>query len=604
MRRILLALILTVAACSSPTPGSGWRLLEHGDEVERRWPEGVSHEPPVAIRRATIAPSKRFKLYEVEMRDARAGRDARVALLAPAGTSYEVGVRLPPEPELRLALGYLQLPEAPPEELTFRVSVRTADEAAVTILDESLAIEAEGAWRDRILPLDRWQGREVLLRFATAGAAAWGAWGAPEITRRDGRATGWNLVLISLDTLRADHLGCYGYHRQTSPNLDALAARGIRFATVVSQCPWTRPSHKALFSGVYPASRGGLDSPFLAQILWQAGYRTGALTGGGQVDHKLGFMAGFETYRVQDWLHRPELVLRWLEADRGRPGFLFLHTYEVHDAYTDRRFAEGMPRGRLPESFAKQTWWHYRRLAEEERAYVEALYDGDIAFTDDRLGVLLRELQDAGLLRRTVIVVTSDHGEQFWEHGSWRHGSTMYDHDLLVPLIVHLPPGLRARVGGEQATVGAVIEQQVSLVDIYPTLLDLLDIELDHEIHGRSVLPLLAGRELEPGRAFAENTNIRTWERKTLRTDRYKFILSYPKKANEGGGTTWELYDLARDPGERHNLVERHPEAAARLFAEIEAIRGRHEQLEEELPADISPQLRREIEALGYFGVD
>ncbi len=606
MRPFLLPFGLISIACGSPSPEPPWRILEHGDQVKRQWPEGVPRKPPADLRRSQIGRSRRFRPYEVEMPNGPAVRDARVALLAPAGSTYEVGVRLPRDPVLQLALGYLLLPEAPPGDLTFRVSIRTSEGAAVTILDESVVIDGEGTWRDRAVPLDRWEGREVVLRFATAGGKAWGAWGAPEIYSREDHQTGWSVVLISLDTLRADHLSCYGYRRKTSPNLDALAARGFRFATAVSQSPWTRPSHQALLTGIYPASSGGLKSPWLAKVLWEAGYRTGAFTGGAQVDRKFGFMGGFESYRVVDWLRHPEAVIRWLEKGRGRPSFLFLHTYEIHDAYTDRRYAEGMPAGDLPGFFSAKIWWRRQRrgLSKEEQAYVEALYDGDIAFTDGRLGHLLGQLEEKGLLERAIIVVTSDHGEQFWEHGSWRHGFTMYDHQLLVPLIVELPPGLRERVGGGRVSPGAVIEQQVSLVDLYPTLLDLLDVELGHEVHGRSLLPLLAGTEMAPRKAFSENTNIRMWESKALRTERYKFILNYPITENRGGVANWELYDLTRDPNEQQNLVEHHPEAVARLLAEIQAIRGKDEQLAEEVPADISPKLRRELEALGYIGVD
>ena len=180
----------------------------------------------------------------------------------------------------------------------------------------------------------------------------------------------------------------------------------------------------------------------------------------------------------------------------------------------------------------------------------------------------------------------------------------MFDHQLLVPLIIYLPPGLRERLGDGRATPGGVIEQQVSLVDLYPTILDLLGIDLEHEVHGRSLVPYLAGAEMAPRPAFSEKTNSGSFERKALRTERYKFIYSYPKESNQEGVAHWQLYDLARDPGEQQDIAGQHPGAVARLLGEIDTIRGGHQLLAIEVPADIDPSLRRELEALGYLGFE
>jgi arylsulfatase A-like enzyme len=199
------------------------------------------------------------------------------------------------------------------------------------------------------------------------------------------------------------------------------------------------------------------------------------------------------------------------------------------------------------------------------------------------------------------VVVTSDHGEQLWEHGSWRHGQNLYDEQILVPLLLRLPPALARELGVEP---GTVVERQVELVDLYPTLLDLLGVAREHPVQGRSLLPLLTGGEWTPRDAFAEHTNIKTWERKAFRSDRFKFVKSIPRPTRRARGATpyFELYDLRRDPEERTDLSERHAEVVERLDERLRALGASLQGLEDELPEDLDPELRKQLEALGYLG--
>jgi arylsulfatase A-like enzyme len=213
---------------------------------------------------------------------------------------------------------------------------------------------------------------------------------------------------------------------------------------------------------------------------------------------------------------------------------------------------------------------------------------------------LLDGIAARGFMDRTIIVVTSDHGEQLWEHGGFRHGQTMYDHQLLVPLILYLPPGLRRELGGGAATEGLVIEDQVRLIDLYPTLLELLGVPLDHTLHGRSLVPLLKGESLPPVDAFAENTNGRL-EMKALRSARYKFIRAYPTDPVEG---EIALFDLSQDPHEQHNIADRMPELTEALRQRIDALTSGdlHTAREQEVPEGLDPELEAQLEALGYLG--
>lgn len=615
MRRALALAALTTALVAGLAAGCGGaggapppvRLLDPAVAVEAAGPI-PSYEPPAGVGTAIGATPAPGALQRVAMVGAR-GWDSREALVGGEGTRYRVRVRLPSRPALRLGLGYVPPPEGEGGgEVRHRVSVRPAGGstgAGEVVLDEAVPVAARAGWRDREVDLGRWAGEEVVLELETAATEGrLAAWSAPEVVGLDGRPEGWDLLLISLDTLRADHLGCYGYGRPTSPELDALAAGGVRFATAVAQAPWTRPSHRSLLTGVYPASHGGLRPPLLAEVLWRAGYRTTAITGGGQIDPRFGFDRGFESYRIDEWVDAPERVVHALEDHHGRKQFLFLHTYRIHDPYSETRFVEGRARGRIGESFGEKDWVALGKdLTPIEQEYVEGLYDGGIAETDRALGAIFRSMAERGLLDRTVVVVTSDHGEQFWEHGSWRHGQNLYDHQLLVPLILHLPPRLARTLDAR----GRVVDDQVELVDLYPTLLELLEVPLEHPVQGRSLVPLLEGGELPPRDAFAENTNIRSFERKAFRTPRFKFVKSIPRQAARARGVeepSYELFDLRRDPREQRDVSARHPELVELLEQRLQTLSAGLAGLDEEVPEGLPEDLRKRLEALGYLGGD
>jgi arylsulfatase A-like enzyme len=418
----------------------------------------------------------------------------------------------------------------------------------------------------------------------------WAAWSSPEIASRGVEEKSWNVILIMLDTLRADRLGVYGYSRPTSPNLDAFAERSLRFAQVVSQSPWTRPSHRALFTALYPASTQGLDSHPLASILWRAGYRTTALTAGGYIHSKFGFDAGFDSYRVSDWLNDLGSVAPVLEEPRSH--FLFLHTYEIHDPFTHEELATGMPSGRARPGFSNKLFRDIRPLTEEEVLYVNALYDSGVAFTDRRLGELFEVWERDGVFDSSIVIITSDHGEELWDHGGFRHGKKMYDHQLLVPLIVWLPPEMGSSL--KAYSEGKVVQDQVRLIDLYPTVLDLLGISLEHQVQGRSLMPILEGRELPELDAYSEAT-ITTVQLVSLRSPQYKFIQTV-----DGAGP--QLFNLEMDEAETQNLADSSGDLLDLLRQRIRAIRSGERRPEDVIdPNELDPELREQLKALGYI---
>ena len=611
--RAVLAAALLAAACGGEAPpAEPIRLLE-GAEVSARWPD-PSAVPPAAsepVEIGFVAPPGR--IGQVVMHLPGDGRDARAAWLAPAGGRYRAVVALPDrDPVLGLGLGYLLESAAPGRSLRFRIVVTQGRGEPATVLDETVATAEEGGWSDREVPLGRWAGERVELEFVTEAAGAggpppWGAWAAPEIVEGghdlDRRQEGFDVVLVLLDTLRADRLGSYGYQRRpTSPSLDALAARSVRFATVISQSSWTRPSIRSMLNGLYPRSRGGLASPPLAEVLWAHGYRTEAITGGAQLAYKFGFSRGFERHAIERWVRATDGVVATLEADRSRKHFLFLHTYEIHDPYEHRELAEGMDPGRVGEVFRRKTLERIGRVPTPgERAYIEALYDSGVRYTDEQLGRLLATLDERGLLERTLLIVTSDHGEEFWEHGSWGHGRAMFDHQSRVPLIVRVPDGMREALGLAEGP--RVIRQQVRLVDLYPTILDLLGVPLDHRVQGRSLRPLLAGRRLPAADAFSESTYWGPIEVKALRSERYKYLRGLPKRPDETEREGWEaLYDLEGDPAETVDVQEAHPPVLGRMRTLVDRIvAGGSAAADEPLPEDADPELVEQLRSLGYI---
>lgn len=391
-----------------------------------------------------------------------------------------------------------------------------------------------------------------------------------------------NVLLISVDTLRADHLGAWGYDRPTSPHLDALAAEGVRFSHAFAQVSWTLPSHMSLMTSTHPISHGvehadlslSREVPTLGELLSGAGYSTHGFVSWIYLKGAYGFSRGFDSYR--ELIPPPEnqgpgsrhsikagelvdRVLAWADDPPEAPFFLFVHFFDPHIDYQPplahaRRFEpalESVEAGRhetlapfivglnadepvpLPDGLLEQ---------------VTALYDGEIHYTDAQLGRLLEGLEDRGLLDDTLIVFVSDHGEELYDHGSMEgHGWTLYDETIRVPLIVRFPDGRYA---------GEVIDRVVQTLDVAPLILDAVGLEAPASFAGQSPLPLLgSGRgEYRDTPVFAQ---LSRWQiRMALRTVTHKLIFTEAMEKNTWGRPVrggYELYDLRIDPGEQHN---------------------------------------------------
>lgn len=431
-----------------------------------------------------------------------------------------------------------------------------------------------------------------------------------------------NLVLVSLDTLRADHLGCYGYGRETSPHLDRLAAEGTRFEHALAQSSWTLPSHMSMLTGLYPPHHGvalqdqslPLSRTTLAEVLGDAGYSTAAFTGGGYLQREFGYQ-GFDVFSSLDHANGRRNAGRvldrataWLDDELPEPFFLFFHTYQAHAPYeppaTHDQFDDPTYGG--PVRVEGRTGPYFRSVHEtldaEDYRHVIAKYDGEVLYTDSVIGRLLALLETRGLGERTVVVVTSDHGENFDDHPAYPIGhQQLYDPVLRVPLLVR-GPGIPR---------GVTVSEQVELVDLMPTVLDLLGVDPPLELDGRSLERVLTGpgnEPLEDRPAYAEYHSPRGDVSRSVRTPGWKLLMRGRRSDHgvEMDHEAIELYDLRSDPGERNDLSGRRPTPEDRLRRLMGLWVRRHSA--DELPrieapagAALDPELTLKLEALGYL---
>lgn len=372
----------------------------------------------------------------------------------------------------------------------------------------------------------------------------------------------FNVLFLSIDTLRADHLSCYGYERTTSPNIDRLAADGHRFSHAYTSMPTTLPAHTSMFTSHYPSEnavrRNGdiVTSSLitLPEILQAAGYTTAGFVSGLPLNSRFGLNQGFDTYEgVKGKPSRTsedtvKSVRRWFEKYYRRRFFLFVHLFDPHSRYkAPQRFRQPFS---APESVpAKFGFIRDRsRMTGDAIATAIAGYDAEIAYADWAIGELLSMLTRFGIEDETLVVLVSDHGESLDElldrYGYvFDHGEFLYRHQLNVPLIIRLPASMR----GRHRT--GVHDTPVSTIDVMPTILDIVGVDSPMDTAGRSLLPALQGRELAERPVFSERRMFKKTTRDFLEGSDYSVILGRWHMLLNGGRSN-ELYDLEADTDE------------------------------------------------------
>ena len=388
------------------------------------------------------------------------------------------------------------------------------------------------------------------------------------------------IIVLSIDTLRADHLPAYGYKKVKTPAIDALAADGVVFERAYSHAPQTLPAHASLLSGRLPFETGVRDNVgftvksserMLPQMLRDRGFTTGGVVSAYVLRKETGISRGFDFFDDEMPPSSPELSIgqvqrdgaqsvgiaeRWLDSIGTSRAFLFLHLYEPHKPYTP------------PERFAEY-----------------APYDGEIAYTDELVGRLVRYLKSHQLYDRSTIILLSDHGEGLGDHGEQEHGLFVYDEAIHVPLIIK-----------QESNVGAGrrVADLVQHVDLVPTILDLVKAPGSGGFRGRSLKPVLEGTGRLPATSvYSEALYARYhfgWSELTALTDdRYRYIKA-PRE---------ELYDLQRDAGERANVADERPQARQALRGALDRVAAG---ATIQAPAEVTAEARERLQALGYVG--
>ena len=579
----------------------------------------VAQRPDAPVRIGGIRPG----------RNTNPNSGYRTALVAAAPALLRYRVAVPEHSSLRFGVG-VEPPDAVDSSAPgVRFSVRVDEQRVYSRVLNPQAYRHDRKWNDERIDLGPWAGREVTLELATdvagganrvAGTPGWSGVRlvrACERARQPAAPDRPNVLVLLVDTLRADHLGCYGASPSPSPNLDRLAARGLVFEQAIAQAPWTIPSVATILTGLHPRSHGVVAWPFskpaarpengstvlpdvfptLPAQAAMAGITTVGVSANPMVSRTTNFAHGFETFVEFEWdaerdsTARADEVnaafLRWLRRNRGQRFLGYLHYMDVHEPYwPPPKFRPPVPegvrpavaRGRLAGIAERVNWSTGPPLAAAEVQHLRNLYDGGIRFWDVELQRLLAGLIALDLRDSTIVIVTADHGEEFQDHGKLTHGPDLYDELVHVPLVVVGPGVAPGRV-----------REQVQGIDVFPTVAALLGFQAPAGLPGVDVM---ARREPRP--AFSE-TSLGIVEGKSgklvsLRTPEWKLIQT-PATGR------FELYDLARDAGERANRFDTAPEGAA-LVNELTAWQPPPPPVV--VTTEATPKLERELKALGY----
>ena len=442
-----------------------------------------------------------------------------------------------------------------------------------------------------------------------------------------------NVVLISIDTLRPDHLGCYGYERDTSPNIDQLAAAGALFENAISSTSWTLPAHCALFTGLADTVHGCVEMDrrlaesrtTLAERLQAAGYATVGVFSGPALHPVFGLAQGFDKYvdctsyaeltvkvagagqtldggvvesRSNADITSPRVyaeVQRWLKENERRPFFMFIHMWDVHFDFIppppyDRRFDPDYTGSVTGEDFFIDPSIN-ARMPRRDLEHIIALYDGEIAWTDEHVGKILGEIDALELRESTIVMLLSDHGEEFFEHGRKGHRQTLYDEVIRIPLIVRWPGHVPA---------GRRYSDQARMIDVLPTLLDLLELAVPDDVMGQSLVPLLASGSLSHdtlavSELFSVGRELRAYRRPTR-----KLIHDLKTKQRQ-------IFDLVADPNEKSPLGNVALDWVRELFEDMKQSQAWLDDFRDRLPAErvtpvLTENVRRQLESLGYIG--
>ncbi len=585
--------------------------------------DGYSAEQPVEIRSVRFLPREASYPAAIGLKRVRLGHEIRSAIYAhcPSTVSFE-NVLVPADGRFQSGIGFVSGTEAGVELIVDHGGEQTA------VLSER--ISTAGSWSDVSASLSRWSGETVTLMLKVTGTEpeTVAIWGNPTVY--EPVADPPIVVLYLIDTVAAEHVNLNGYERATMPRLSRMAAGGVRFSRMYSNSSRTVESIPDLMLSM-PTERHGVhhnSTPApqglvtLAEAVRAGGFATASFCTNVNAGPRQGMDQGFDTFvdkigyywTADDRTIPLEEVMAWVAAHRDRPMFLYIHTAEPHAPYAPPEGFAGRfdadYRGRIDGTYNRATTF---RLIRNPRAqsrdlqHVKALYDEEILYSDARLGMFLDGLKQAGLLDRSHFFVTSDHGEEFLQHGHWEHGVNLHNEQTRVPLVAWGPSFAR----------GARIDAPVQILDLMPTILEMFDLPAPYELAGRSLLPVLRPEpseavldELKSRGIYASNHNYRISQKlveySAIGEGRWKLLYGYRAFPTHPGGprSRFLLFDVESDPRERRNAIQQNQGVARKLIEDLVRWRlGQHVyDAGADSPTVIDARQMREMAALGYVG--
>jgi len=548
--------------------------------------------------------------------------DNRVILMSRANSRFSYQLSLSHPAELHFSLGFPRETAEKIEEIEYRILARKRAGEEHLLFSRRYQSDKEELpqdWEDFKVDLTPFKAGKIFLSFQNLLTPRRNCrmdkiyWGNPfVIIRQSEQRRRLNIIIYLVDTLRADHLSCYGNPVVKTPHIDKLASQGVLFQKAFSQCSWTRPSVASLFTSTYPSFHGAITKEdalteqitTLAEVLKKNGYYTVGFINNPFIIPLFGFHQGFDSYVItyQPLRDRPlyahhmnQLILPWLEKNASKPFFLYIHTLDPHDPYTPPPPFDTMYEKDYKGSIdgSSETMGQIQRgeikVTPRDIQHLEALYDGEISLNDAAFGELIKKLKELQIYDRSLIIFTSDHGEEFYEHKGLKHGLTLYEEQINIPLIMKCAPHFPA---------GKKISSMARIIDIMPTILELVNITIPQQCQGSSLLPLINGevKSLTDEIYSEEDYDERVLQ--SIRGGKWKLI-SYSKTGS------LELFNLLKDPKEQHNLAADYPKLTASLMEKIKS--WHQEQLDRRagLPKakakKLSPETIKQLKALGYL---
>jgi arylsulfatase len=609
VRWALLGIVL-IASCRGPSaePPSTFSFVDHVDRAEREFDE------------------TRFRSFRPDgllSGQVTLGRETRRALMPPLPSRLTFEVEIPPEASLRFGIAVSALgAEVSPAHVEFRVRLDDGGGEPETVFEGIVRRREPNRFFDHEVDLSRWSGSHVRLTLDTSSPNPSDLpmvpyWAHPVVVGSEIAIRAPNVILISLDCVRADHLGAYGYERSTSPRLDELAREAVVFETATAVSSFTHPTHMTMLTGLPPSIHGvsrwrkpDSSVAYLPEILSRAGFRTNGIVSGPLLSQSFGFERGFDVYHAfHDETRAPELAdaaLEMLRRGRGQPQFLFLHFFDAHWPYWpgDELNTLFGPLSGDTSGLLHKVRNQIPPESDRDVQHMMDLYDAEIVYLDREVGRFFDELRKMGMYESSLILVTADHGEAFLEHGFWEHGQTLYQEMVHVPLLVKWP--------GEPAPQR--VEGLVGQTDLFPTILEAAGIERAASAYAGVSLPRFNERRDSTGREVVLEL---TWdplpERPArmlvaFRSERYKYIASFEAPTVDAlysaPVASEELYDLIGDPGETKNLAPGDESTLAVNRKKVLAYLGHARELRATRTGqevEMDEELRKRLKILGYI---